>query len=66
MQLSEDILLYIGQNYLKDKICIRKLFYHNKDDKLQVLLFGEVLYIHKHFPKTRILSEFLFLKKKPQ
>ena len=54
MQLSEDILLYIGQNYLKDKICIRKLFYHNKDDKLQVLLFGEVLHYYKLFSKTTV------------
>ena len=54
MQLSEDILLYIGQKYLKDKICIRKLFYHNKDDKLQVLLFGEVLHHYKLFSKTTV------------
>ena len=65
MQLSEDILFYVGQNYLKDKPHIKKLFYHDKDDKLQELLFGEVLYIHKHFPKTRISAGFLFLKKKP-
>ncbi len=65
MQLSEDILFYVGQNYLKDKPHIKKLFYHNKDDKLQELLFGEVLYIHKHFPKTRISSGFLFLKNNP-
>jgi len=65
MKLSEDILLYIGQNYLKDTQHIKKLFYHNKDDKLQELLFGEVLYIHKHFPKTRISAWFLFVKKNP-
>ena len=65
MELSEDVLLYIGHNYLKDKQHIKKLFYYNKDDKLQELLFGEVLYIHKHYPKTRISSGFLFLKKNP-
>ncbi len=54
MQLSEDILLYIGQNYLKDTLHIKKLFYHNEDDKLQELLFDEVLYKHKQFPKTTI------------
>jgi len=42
MQLSEDILFYIGQKYLKDKPHIKELFYYNKDDKLQELLFGEV------------------------
>ena len=65
MQLSEDILFYIGQNYLKDKQHIKKLFYYNKDDKLQELLFGEVLYIHKHYPKTRISSGFLLPKINP-
>ncbi len=65
MQLSEDILFYIGQNYLKDKQHIKKLFYYNKDDKLQELLFGEVLYIHKHYPKTRTSSGFLFPKINP-
>ena len=65
MQLSEDILFYIGQKYLKDKPHIKELFYYNKDDKLQELLFGEVLYVHKHFPKTRISAGFLFLKKNP-
>ncbi len=54
MQLSEDILLYIGLNYLKDTQHIKKLFYHNEDNKLQELLFGEVLYKHKQFPKTTI------------
>ena len=54
MQLSEDILFYVGQNDLKDKPHIKKLFYYNKDDKLQELLFGEVLYKHKQFPKTTI------------
>ena len=54
MQLSEDILLYIGQNYLKDTQHIKKLFYHNEDNKLQKLLFDEVLYKHKQFPKTTI------------
>ena len=54
MKLSEDILFHIGQNYLKDKQHIKKLFYHNKDDKLQELLFDEVPYTHKHFPKTTI------------
>ena len=54
MQLSEDILLRIGQNYLKDTLHIKKLFYHNEDDKLQELLFDEVLYKHKQFPKTTI------------
>ena len=54
MKLSEDILLYIGQNYLKGTLHIKKLFYHNEDDKLQELLFDEVLYKHKQFPKTII------------
>ena len=49
MQLSQDLLLYIGQNYLKDTLCIKKLFYHNKDDKLQLTLFGEVLHYYKLF-----------------
>ncbi len=65
MQLSEDILFYIGQKYLKDKPHIKELFYYNKDDKLQELLFGEVRYIHKHFPKTRISAGFLFPKRNP-
>ena len=54
MQLSEDILLYIGQNYLKDTQYIKKLFYHNEDNELQEILFNEVLYKHKQFPKTTI------------
>ena len=54
MQLSQDLLLYIGQNYLKNTQHIKKLFYHNEDNKLQELLFGEVLYKHKQFPKTTI------------
>ena len=65
MQLSEDILFYIGQKYLKDKPHIKELFYYNKDDKLQELLFGEVLYIQKHYPKTRTSSGFLFPKINP-
>ncbi len=59
MQLSQDLLLYIGQNYLKDTLCIKKLFYHNKDDKLQLILFGEVLHYHKLFSKTTIPLKFL-------
>ena len=54
MQLSEDISLYIGQNYLKDTHHIKKLFYHNEDNKLQKLLFDEVLYKHNQYPKTTI------------
>ncbi len=54
MQLSEYILLQIGQNYLKDTQHIKKLFYHNEDDKLQELLFDEGPYTHKQFPKTTI------------
>ena len=65
MQLSEDILFYIGQNHLKDKPHIKKLFYHNKDDKLQELLFGEVLSIHKHYPKLGFHQGFFFLKITP-
>ena len=59
MQLSQDLLLYIGQNYLKDTICIKKLFYHNKDDKLQLILFGEVLHYYKLFSKTTVPLHFL-------
>ena len=59
MQLSQDLLLYIGQNYLKDTICIKKLFYHNKDDKLQLILFGEVLHYYKLFSKTTVPLRFL-------
>ena len=59
MQLSQDLLLYIGQNYLKDTICIKKLFYHNKDDKLQLILFGEVLHYYKLFSKTKVPLRFL-------
>ena len=59
MQLSQDLLLYIGQNYLKDTLCIKKLFYHNKDDKLQLILFGEVLYYYKLFSKTTVPLHFL-------
>ena len=44
VSLSKDILLYIGQNYLNDRLCIKKLFYHHKDDELQKTLFDEVLY----------------------
>ncbi len=59
MQLSQDLLLYIGQNYLKDTLCIKKLFYHNKDDKLQLILFGEVLHYYKLFSKTTVPLHFL-------
>ena len=59
MQLSQDLLLYIGQNYLKDTLCIKKLFYHNKDDKLQLILFGEVLHYYKLFSKTTVPLRFL-------
>ena len=31
---------------------MKTLFYHNEDDKLQELLFDEVPYTHKQFPKT--------------
>jgi hypothetical protein len=60
MQLSQDLLLYIGQNYLKDTLCIKKLFYHNKDDKLQLILFGEVLHYYKLFSKTTIPLQFSY------
>ena len=59
MQLSQDLFLYIGQNYLKDTLCIKKLFYHNKDDKLQLILFGEVLHYYKLFSKTTVPLRFL-------
>ena len=59
MQLSEDILLHIGQKYLKDILCIKTLFYYNKDDKLEEILFGEVLYTHILFSKTTIPADFL-------
>lgn len=59
MQLSQDLLLYIGQNYLKDTLCIKKLFYHNKDDKLQLILFGEVLHYYRLFSKTTVPLRFL-------
>ena len=59
MQLSQDLLLYIGQNYLKDTLCIKKLFYLNKDDKLQLILFGEVLHYYKLFSKTIVPLRFL-------
>ena len=59
MQLSQDLLLYIGHNYLKDILCIKKLFYHNKDDKLQSILFGEVLHFYKLFSKTTVPLRFL-------
>ena len=59
MQLSEDILFYVGQNYFKDKPHIKKLFYHNKDDKLQLILFGKVLHYNKLFSKTTIPLKFL-------
>ena len=59
MQLSQDLLLYIGQNYLKDTLCIKKLFYHNKDDKLQLTLFGEVLHYYELFSKTTVPLRFL-------
>ena len=38
MKLSQDTLFYIGQNYLKTALCIKKMFYHNKDDELQLIL----------------------------
>lgn len=63
MQLQQDILLYIGQNYLKDTLRIKKLFYRNKDDKLQILLFGEILYYYNIFPWTTIPINYLFPKR---
>jgi len=60
MQLSSDILLYIGQNYLHDTLYIKKLFYHFEDDELQKILFGEILYKHNQFPKTIIPLDFIF------
>ena len=58
MQLSSDILLFIGQKYLKDILCIKKLFYYFEDDELQKILFGEVLYKHKQFKKTTLPLDF--------
>ena len=64
MQLSQDLILFIGQNYLKDTLCIKKMFYHNKDDKLQLILFGEVLHKHKCFSKQTIPMSFIYPKRK--
>ena len=59
MQLSSDILFFIGQNYLQDTLYIKKLFYHFEDDELQKILFGEVLYKHKQYPKTTLPLDFI-------
>ena len=57
--ISSDLLSFIGQNYLKNVLCIKKLFYHHKDDELQKILFGVVLYKHNQFPKTTIPFDFI-------
>ena len=36
------------------------MFYHHKDDELQKLLFGEVLYKYNQYPKTTIPFKFFF------
>ena len=59
---SSDLLCFIGQKYLKDILCIKKLFYKYKDDELQKILFGEVLYKHNQFPKTTMPLKFFFPK----
>ena len=59
VSVSSDMLSFIGQNYLKNVLCIKKLFYHHKDDELQKILFGEVLYKHNQFPKTTIPLDFI-------
>ena len=58
--VSSDLLCFIGQNYLKDILCIKKLFYHFEDDELQKILFGEILYKHNQFPKTTLPLDFIF------
>ena len=60
MQLSSDILLFIGQNYLQDTLYIKKLFYHFEDNELQKILFGEVLYKYKQYLKTTLPLDFIF------
>ena len=57
--VSSDLLSFIGHKYLKDTLCIKKLFYHHKDDELQKILFGEVLYKHKQYPKTTLPLDFI-------
>ena len=42
MQLSQDILFYIGQNYLKAALYIKKCFIIIKMI-IQLILYGEVL-----------------------
>ena len=37
MKLSQDILFYIGQNYLKTALCIKNMFYHITDDEFQFI-----------------------------
>jgi len=63
MQLSTDIFLYIGQNYLKNILCIKKIFYHYEDNDLQKLLFNEVLYKYKTFIKTTLPFNFIIPNK---
>jgi len=58
--ISSDLLCFIGQKYLKDTLCMKKLFHKCKDDELQKILFGEVLYKHNQFPKTTIPLKFFF------
>ena len=62
MKLSQDILFYIGQNYLKTALCIKKMFYHNKDDELQLILYGEVLHKYKLFSKTTLPLSYIYFK----
>ena len=62
MKLSQDILFYIGQNYLKTALCIKKMFYHNKDDEAQLILYGEVLHKYKCFSKTTLPLSCIYFK----
>ena len=62
MELSQDILFYIGQNYLKTALCVKKMFYHNKDDELQLILYGEVLHKYKLFSKTTLPLSYIYFK----
>jgi len=44
-------------------LCIRKLFYHCKDDELQKILFGEVLHKYKCFTKTTLPMSYIYPKR---
>ena len=62
MKLSQDILFYIGHNYLKTALRIKKMFYHNKDDELQLILYDEVLHKYKLFSKTTSPLSYIYFK----